>query len=348
MSYLVVNDLSHAFETKSVLQSLSFTLEKGEIASLLGFSGSGKTTALRCIAGFETPQAGVISLNQQPLLAKGVCVPAHERHIGMVFQDYALFPHLNVFENIGFGLPKKARNRSSKIQEILELVGLPTLGKRYPHELSGGQQQRVALARALVMQPAMLLLDEPFSSLDVSLRSRLAEEVRAIIKSLNMTAILVTHDQSEAFAFSDQVGVLHEGKLQQFASPYEVYHQPANRFTAEFIGESSWLKGALLSENVLQTEVGKVKLSSPCSPVGAATFDVLIRPDDVVEDASSTLQAIIESAQFRGAEWMYQLRFASGASLKALLPSYQRYAVGTKIGVRLIAPSVVAFPHSIN
>src|ERR1700752_3810350 len=218
---LEVENLRHAYGQQEVVRGLTFALARGVIGCLLGPSGCGKTTVLRCIAGFENVREGEIRLADHLVSGPGVMLPPEKRRIGMVFQDYALFPHLAVAGNIAFGLHgMPAEERAARGQELAQLVGLSTALDKYPHEISGGQQQRVALARALAPRPELLLLDEPFSNLDVDLRERLSLEVRDIIKASGATAVLVTHDQQEAFAMADEIGVLHEGRIQQWDTPY--------------------------------------------------------------------------------------------------------------------------------
>jgi len=227
---LEVANLHHAYGPQTVVAGLSFALPRGAIGCLLGPSGCGKTTVLRCIAGFEAVQEGEIRLNGKVVSRPGGALPPEKRRIGMVFQDYALFPHLRTADNIAFGLHGAAPGeRAARLAELAELVGLADVLEKYPHEISGGQQQRVALARALAPRPELLLLDEPFSNLDVDLRERLSHEVRDIIRASGATAILVTHDQHEAFAMADEIGVLHAGRIQQWDVPYNLYHRPANR-----------------------------------------------------------------------------------------------------------------------
>ncbi len=225
---------------KTIVHQLSLQLDKGEIGCLLGPSGCGKTTVLRSIAGFEPVYAGSIQLEQQTIAETGRMVPPEQRHIGMMFQDYALFPHLTIEKNIAFGLNKLPREQAQKItQEMLELIGLQQSAKAYPHELSGGQQQRVALARAIAPSPKLLLLDEPFSNLDVDTRERLALDVRAILKEKQLSAILVTHSQIEAFVFADKIGIIHQGKLEQWADPQTLIDAPNNAFVKEYIRQDA-------------------------------------------------------------------------------------------------------------
>lgn len=245
-SYLKVDNISLAYNTpdgpKTVVQNLDLTVDKGHIGCLLGASGCGKTTVLRAIAGFEPLCAGTIHLNGELLSSAEATVVPEKRNVGMMFQDYALFPHLSIEKNIAFGLRKQDKiKRLARTEEMLELVGLEDLGKRYPHELSGGQQQRVALARALAPEPSLLLLDEPFSNLDVDTRERLAFEVREILQKTGLTAILVTHNQAEAFAIADRIGVMNHGGIVQWDTAYGLHHNPVNEFVADFIRREALL-----------------------------------------------------------------------------------------------------------
>ncbi len=353
MPLLEVDHVSQAYGKQAVVRELSFNLASGEIACLLGSSGCGKTTMLRLIAGFEAPSAGRIRLNGTTIADARTQVPAEARRIGMVFQDYALFPHLSIADNIGFGLrAQSAPARRGRVGEMLELIGLASHGERYPHELSGGQQQRVALARALAPQPHLLLLDEPFSNLDVELRERLSLEVRDILKRARMTAILVTHDQNEAFAVADMVGIMREGGIEQWDTPYNLYHRPATRHVADFIGQGVFLPGEVLSRQVVEVELGRLDSDVPMD-CGASCaecrrgcrLDVLLRPDDVIHDDASEVKAEVIAKAFRGAEFLYTLRLASGAQVLSLVPSHHNHAIGEKIGIRLLVDHVVTFPR---
>jgi iron(III) transport system ATP-binding protein len=259
----------------------------------------------------------------------------------MVFQDYALFPHLRIADNITFGLhgwPKE--ERTARLRELAELVGLSKVLGKYPFEMSGGQQQRVAVARALAPRPELLLLDEPFSNLDVELRERLSLEVRDIIRASGATAILVTHDQHEAFAVADEIGILHQGSIQQWDSAYNLYHRPANRFVADFVGQGVFLPARALNSHQLEIELGVLKGEAPH---GGRTVEVLLRPDDVVHDDAAPTQAEVVHKAFRGADILYTLRLASGRKVLALVPSHHNHALGERIGIRLDVDHVVAF-----
>lgn len=336
--------VSHTYQDKSTFSELSFSLRKGQIGCLLGPSGCGKTTALRCLAGFESVSSGEIHLNGKLVSSADFHLPAEQRHIGMVFQDYALFPHLNVEKNVAFGLHRLERHaRQKRVDELLEVVGLQGFKQAYPHELSGGQQQRVALARALAPRPDLLLLDEPFSNLDVALRERLGLEVRDILKQQNATAILVTHDQHEAFAIADEIGILHQGKIQQWDSAYQIYHEPLNRFVADFVGEGVLIPGKVLAHNQIEIELGVVAGNMPVDCCLGCTVDVLLRPDDVVHDDLSEVQAKVMAKAFRGADFLYTLELASGQHILSLVPSHHNHAIGEKIGIKLEIDHVIAF-----
>ena len=344
--WLELIDVARTFGTRAAVNGLSFELERGAIGCLLGPSGCGKTTALRCIAGFESIDAGTIRAQGNVLAQPGRSLPPERRHIGMVFQDLALFPHLTVQENVAFGLARLARDeRARRVAELLEVVGLSDRCAQYPHQLSGGEQQRVALARALAPKPDIVLLDEPFSSLDVELRERLSVEVRSVLKQLGATALLVTHDQQEAFAVADVVGVMRDGKLEQWASPYDLYHRPATRFVADFIGQGVFLLGDVVSPNAVQTEVGLVHMNGAGEMRPGQRVDLLLRPDDVLHDDASSLTAEVCARAFRGAEFLYTLKLPSGARLLSLVPSHHDHAIGEHIGIRIEPDHVVAFPR---
>ncbi|WP_172203438.1 ABC transporter ATP-binding protein [Niveibacterium sp. COAC-50] len=339
------------YGARTVVNGVDLSLAAGRIACLLGPSGCGKTTLLRCIAGFEPIAGGEICIDGKRVSAPDYRVAPEARQIGMVFQDYALFPHLDVSRNIAFGiraLPAEAR--AARVAELLQLVGLQGYGAAYPHELSGGQQQRVALARALAPRPQLVLLDEPFSSLDVDLRERIAAEVRDILKREGATALLVTHDQHEAFAMADEVGVMAEGTLRQWDTPYNIYHRPRDRFVADFVGQGAFLPGRVVDARSVDIELGRLRAAEPivCSRDGAlceidSQVDLLLRPDDVVHDDASDLRAEVVQKAFRGADILYTLRLASGREVLSLVPSHHNHALGELIGIRLDADHVIAF-----
>ncbi|HKQ26675.1 MAG TPA: ABC transporter ATP-binding protein [Burkholderiales bacterium] len=343
-------EVHHAYGDHVVVDGLSLSLAKGSIGCLLGPSGCGKTTVLRCIAGFERIRAGEIRMNGIPVSTTTLHVPTEKRRVGIVFQDYALFPHLNVQANVAFGLHRRrASERRERVSQLLEVTGLRSMAGRYPHELSGGQQQRVALARALAPQPDLLLLDEPFSNLDVDLRERLSLEVRDILKAQGSTAIMVTHDQYEAFAMADEIGIMANGRVQQWDSAHNIYHRPCNRFVADFVGQGVFLQGRVNGGGKIEIELGvldgEIRVTALASgdQTPGPDLEVLLRPNDVVHDDSSPTKAQVLHKAFRGAEILYTLRLASGARVLSLVPSHHNHAVGEFVGIRLETGHVVAF-----
>ena len=349
-SVLTIRDLHLAYGTHEVVHGLDFSLAEGSIACLLGPSGCGKTTVLRAIAGFEPVVAGEIRFEERLIASAALRLPPEARGIGMVFQDYALFPHLTVAANVGFGLGRLARAvREARVAEMLALVGLASELHKYPHELSGGQQQRVALARALAPRPALVLLDEPFSNLDSEMRERLSLEVRDILKAAGTSAILVTHDQHEAFAMADEIGVMHDGRIQQWDSAWQLYHRPANRFVADFVGQGAIVRGIVRDPATVEIELGQLSSNVPiecCHGSSVCEVEVLLRPDDIVHDDAASMQATVARKAFKGAEILYTLRLPSGAEVLSLVPSHHDHAIGQRIGIRLDVEQVVTFPHA--
>ncbi len=344
-SLLEIKNISQRYDALHVVQDLSLHLPPGGIGCLLGPSGCGKTTVLRCIAGFERIQNGEIRIAGEVVSSGQFHLPAERRRIGMVFQDYALFPHLTVAKNIEFGLHNLARSeRTARVNEMLELVGLSNALKLYPHELSGGQQQRIALARAVAPRPRLLLLDEPFSNLDVDLRQRLCIEVRDILKHEHVTALLVTHDQLEAFMIADEIGVMNDGVIQQWDTGYNLYHRPINRFVADFVGQGAFVRGRVLDEHRIEIELGVIEGEFKASIPAGSAVAVLLRPDDLVHDDHSALRARVSAKAFRGASILYTLCLPSGAEVLSLVPSHHDHDLGEDIGVMLATDHVIAFP----
>ena len=346
-------DVRYAGRAQAAVHGVTLGLRAGDIGVLIGPSGCGKTTLLRAVAGLETVTAGEIRLTKSVVSSPTLSVPPELRRIGMVFQDYALFPHLSVGRNVAFGIHALPRaEQAARVAEVLHLVGLEANEHRFPHELSGGQQQRVALARALAPRPQLMLLDEPFSNLDVDLRERLSLEVRGILKAAGATALFVTHDQSEAFAIGDVIGVMHEGHLHQWDDAYTLYHRPATRFVADFIGHGVFTPATLVqvgSHVVARTPVGDLTDVDECPlpdayPGGAC--DVLLRADDIVHDDHAAVQAQIVRKSFRGSEFLYTLRLSSGHTVLAHVPSHHDHALGEWIGIRAQVDHVVTFPRA--
>ena len=350
--FLEVSQLTiqYAGSRDPAVNKVTFGLRAGDIGVLIGPSGCGKTTLLRAVAGLETVSEGTISLSKQVVSSSSVHLAPEARRIGMVFQDYALFPHLDVRHNVGFGIHHLPKNeRRQRVSEVLALVGLADSESRYPHELSGGQQQRVALARAMAPKPQLLLLDEPFSNLDVDLRERLAHEVRNILKAAGATALFVTHDQLEAFAIGDHIGVMHEGQLHQWDDAYSLYHRPATRFVAEFIGHGVFAPATIREVDhqvVVHTPVGDLNNVMECPMPGAfagGECDVLLRADDIVHDDEAPTKAEIIRKAFRGSEFLYTLRLEGGQIVMAHVPSHHDHKPGEWIGIRAIVDHVVTF-----
>ncbi|WP_442966470.1 ABC transporter ATP-binding protein [Psychrobacter sp. PL19] len=357
--YFSVQNLVVGYDNITVVDGLSLTLQQGEIGCFLGYSGCGKTTALRAIAGLEPTRLGIIGLNNQRLTEQAArtsfAVAPAKRGMGMVFQDYALFGHLSVAKNIAFGLNKwSAADKKARVAEMLSLVELTEHADKRPTELSGGQQQRVALARALAPKPKLLLLDEPFSNLDVVLRESLAMSVRDILKRTNTTAILVTHDQNEAFALADKVGVMHQGKLVQWATPTELYHEPVSPFVAEFVGEGAMIDG-VIKEGHVETALGdiyrRMEVYDDRGQPRYCEYDypngtlikVLVRPDDIIHDDDSTQTALVVGRVFRGANYLYRLQLDDGQTVLSLVSSHHNHPVGTRIGILPMLKHVVVF-----
>ncbi len=344
MKRLEVKKLDFAYGRNQILFEFDFSLEEGQIGCLLGPSGCGKTTALRAIAGFEIPTKGEIILNGKKLNSSKLFVEPEKRQIGMVFQDIALFPHLSVEENIQFGirlLPKSLRYERSN--ELLDLVGMSQFKKKYSHELSGGQQQRIALARAMAPKPSLLLMDEPLSSLDEELREQLAREIRIILQQEKISAILVTHDQNEAFAVGDHISVMHQGRVQQNDSAYNLYHHPLNRFVAEFIGEGTLLTGLISSNDTISTDLGDIKFNLTEAFQLQEKVDLLIRPENVILSHDNENKAIITARYFRGSSYLYNLKTSRGTELLCLLHDSEVLNINQLIGVRLQIDRPVIF-----
>lgn len=330
-----------------IVDAVSFDVPAGHIACLLGASGCGKTTLLRAIAGFEPVSSGRVVLGGTEVSSSTGMLAIEKRRIGMVFQDHSLFPHLSVAENIGFGLDSLSKTaRETRIEELASLLEIDNFLDTYPHRLSGGQQQRVAIARAMAPRPDVLLLDEPFSSLDVELRETLAREIRHVLKSEGITAILVSHNQFEAFAMADEIGVIKNGRLLQWDTAFNLYHKPASLAVADFIGEGVLIEGHRTAEHEVETELGIIdtRQIQGFNLPDCEDISLLLRPDDVFHDDESPIKAQIIEKAFRGAVFLYTLELASGKRVLSLAPSHHNHEVGEAMGIRLDVEHLVAFP----
>ncbi|WP_455223011.1 ABC transporter ATP-binding protein [Kaarinaea lacus] len=342
-----VKNIECKYRQQTIVKDLSLHVNQGSLVCLLGPSGCGKTTVLRAIAGFEPVHHGTIHIDNHEVSRPGFTLVPEKRQLGMVFQDYALFPHMTVLENISFGLRKQNKvQRQSTAKEMLSVVGMDEYGERYPHELSGGQQQRIALARALAPHPRAILMDEPFSNLDVEMRKRLSTEVRNILKNRGITGIMVTHDQDEAFALGDSVGVMKDGRILQWDTPFNLYHEPADRFVADFIGQGVFIDGVMVTPNEIRTEFGIVNADRAYNWPEKSPVEILLRPDDVVYDPEGPLQGKITQKAFKGAEIMYTMKLNTGTEILSLFPSHEDFMVGDTVSIRMDIQHVVAFTRN--
>jgi iron(III) transport system ATP-binding protein len=338
-----------AYGPAVVVHGVSFRLKQGSIGCLLGPSGCGKTTLLRAIAGFEPLIRGEIRIDGVPVSSAEILAPPEQRQIGVVFQDYALFPHLTVRKNIAFGLRglSSAQERM-RVAEVLDLVGLEGAEERFPHQLSGGQQQRVALARAIAPKPNLLLIDEPFSNLDAELREHLAYELKRILNESGMTAVLVTHDQQEAFAMADEIGVMAAGRLQQWGGAETLYQRPVNRFVANFIGHGTILPAAVVPGKGLETALGRLPLPDDAGDLrDGQRLEILVRPNQVRLQPAAKGNARVVRKTFRGLDILYTLRLDDGQEVLSVTPTDSRFAVGEGLQALLDVHEPVVLPERV-
>ncbi len=323
--------LNKRFGERPVVRDLSFSVAPGDILVLVGPSGCGKTTTLRLVAGFERLDSGSIEINGQIAADDERHLPPERRRVGMVFQDYAIFPHLSVGQNVGFALGKGSAARQ-RVAELLSFVDLPGREEKMPHELSGGEQQRVSLARALSTNPAVLLLDEPFSNLDASLRANVRDEVRSLLKRSGTTAVFVTHDQAEALLLGDRIGVMREGRLEQIDTPEHIFHRPRTRFVAEFLGQTDFVPGRAASGGV------KSALGFWPRPVDlpeGASLEIAVRPEDVTFTPQTDGPARILSRHYTGMAYLYHIALADGTVVRSRQPFGVRLDEGARVIARL-------------
>lgn len=345
---LRINNLSSNYGDQSVLKGVDLRLRQGQLASLLGPSGCGKSTLLNVVAGFHEMVEGEIWLGQKLASSVDRQIPPEQRNIGMIFQDYALFPHLSVLDNVAFGIRDRSkRETQQEANEWLQLVRMDEYGGRYPHELSGGQQQRVALARALAARPSLLLMDEPFSNLDSDLRRKLVREVRDLLKERGIAAILVTHDQEEAFLFGEEVGLLNQGVLQQWGTPEMIYTNPENRWAANFVGDGSWIPGTILESGEVETSVGffDQPFSRGVEP-GRREVEVLFRPHEIrlepAEPSKSGVCQVVQS-EFSGQEMLYTVESPGQEQIRVSMEGLARFHVGDYVRLLFQEDSLIVF-----
>jgi len=323
-----LDSLCKRFGEVVAVDGATLRVERGELVALLGPSGCGKTTLLRLIAGYETPDAGAIEISGTRVASAGRATPPERRRVGMVFQDYALFPHLSVAENIGYGLAR--RLRPARVPALLDLVGLDGLGRRYPHELSGGQQQRVALARALATEPEVVLLDEPWSNIDPLLRGRMRDELALILARIGVTVLLVTHDREEAFSLAGRIALMRDGQIVQCGAPEELYLAPASRWAAEFVGAGNFLPGRLVQGRV-ETSLGTF---APLNPNGHTRVQVLVRPELLILTPDPLGRGEVVGREFRGHDVFYRVRLDDGQTLVSQRPSTELVSLGARVTVQ--------------
>ncbi|MDP9412166.1 MAG: ABC transporter ATP-binding protein [Actinomycetota bacterium] len=333
--------VSRSYGTVAAVRGLDLEVGSGEILALLGPSGCGKTTTLRLIAGFETPDAGTVEVGGKIVAGAGTRIPPEKRRVGMVFQDYALFPHLSVAQNVAYGLPN-GKKRKARVEEVLALAHLEGLGERMPHELSGGQQQRVALARALAPEPAVVLLDEPFSNLDAALRTRVRIEMREILTDAGATAVFVTHDQEEALSLADEVAVMMNGTIAQKAAPEDLYHSPASREVAKFVGEANFLRGTA-GEGCVRCVLGEIPAACPYK----GEVEAMLRPEALRLTASPEGDATVVGREFYGHDQLLKIRLSCGDVLHSRLGAGLGLKVGDRVSVE-VAGRAVAFPTAAD
>ena len=347
-SVLELSGVHKDYGPETVVSGLNLTVREGELLTLLGPSGCGKTTTLRMIAGLEEPTEGTVTVGDEIVAGDGTTVPPEERDVGMVFQEFALFPHLTVAENVAFGLDSPgSKAADARVAALLDLVGLAEYGDRSPGDLSGGQRQRVALARSLAPEPDVLLLDEPFSNLDVRLRVEMREEVRRILKEAGVTAVSVTHDQEEALSISDRVAVMHDGCIEQVGDTGEVFEHPESRFVASFLGQASFL-GTRIGESSIDTVIGSYArdlLKGVTDEYVGATVDVLVRPDDLraTPTAEPNADGRIVRRQYTGPSFVYHVELSNGNVVRCLHNHAEDFAVGEPVSLALIADHTLAW-----
>jgi iron(III) transport system ATP-binding protein len=343
---LELDGLTREFGPEAAVADLSLSVREGELLTLLGPSGCGKTTTLRLVAGLDRPTVGTVTIGGETVAGNGRFVPPEQRDVGLVFQNFALFPHLNVAENIAFGLRGTDRGEE-RVAELLDLVDLREHRKKMPSQLSGGQQQRVALARSLAPEPDVLLLDEPFSNLDVRLRVEMRQEVREILKAAGVTAVSVTHDQEEALSISDRVAIMNDGRIEQVGQPEVVFENPESRFVASFLGRASFLMGRVRGD-IVETPLGTLPTGNINGPVEAydgARIDVLVRPDDLeaTPTAEASADGHVVNRQYNGPAFIYRVELLGGEVVRCHHNHVRTFEHGQPVAVDIVADHPLAW-----
>ena len=349
MSALVIEKLNCFYQRNQILKDLNLTLQDNEIVCLLGESGCGKTTLLRAVAGLQAEAYGDITINASVVDNDKTNLPPEQRKVGLIFQDYALFPHLNVFDNIAFSLIKMSKmEKKQRVEEVLSLVQLSDYGYRFPHQLSGGQQQRIAIARALAYQPELMLLDEPFSNLDQHVRFQLIKDIRLLLKKRSMSALFVTHSKEEGFAFADRIALMQEGKIIQIGIPQELYNSPKSRYVANFMGKSNYLDVHVDCAINYQSDFGKITSEAGVAHKQGTALQLLLRPEQLSVQASKNGQATITEVEFLGAFQMLTVNFKDKEYLVRQANQQTSYQAGDNVDIKILNHDFVLFSREIK
>jgi len=331
---LNINGISFNIDGNRILDNLNFEVAEKDIVSIIGPSASGKSSLLRLIAGFDTIDSGKIKINNIIVDDGQTFIKPQNRNIGIIFQDLALFPHLNCEDNIAFGISKWSKNKKHiRLIRLMDLLNISEISKKFPHEISGGQQQRVAIARALAPKPEMLLLDEPFSALDEELKEQLMLDVKELLKEENITSIIITHNIKEAFQLSDKIAYLSEKKILQYDIPYNMYHKPTTKEIANFCGIGSFLKGTVVDANHIFTSLG-VLFGNTAPYAKDEIVDIMIRPDDIIHDDNSATSAKVVEKTFHGSDFLYKLELKDSQNIFCYTPSHHNHSISEVIGIK--------------
>lgn len=344
MSALEVKNLNCFYQQDQILKNLNIELQDNEIVCLLGESGCGKTTLLRAVSGLQGELSGLICINGNIVNSECVNMPPEKRKVGLIFQDYALFPHLNVFENVAFSLLKmNAKEKKNRVDEVLRLVQLDDFSLRFPHQLSGGQQQRIAIARALAYQPELMLLDEPFSNLDQHVRFQLIKEIRLLLKKHSMSALFVTHSKEEGFAFADKIALMQAGKIVQIGAPQQLYNQPNSRYVADFMGQSNYIDVQVDTSMGLQSDFGTLFSDDLLEHQQGVSLQLLLRPEQIAIKLVTEGRAVITDIDFLGSLQKFTIIFKDKSYIVQQNSGLQRYNIGDRVELSILSHNFVLF-----